>query len=91
MCFSFELINYCFNTLTASGFVKIYYFNQNQNQNQNEFGYDHLLTPCSISEKAVIIGILLKRNLQEYMVLKPEFKALKLLTVAVNGQNLINT
>ena len=58
----FDGINYCFNAPTEKGLVKIHNFSKKQ----NKFGYAYLLTPSGISDKAVPIGIFLKRKMQEY-------------------------
>jgi EPS-associated MarR family transcriptional regulator len=84
---SFGGINYCLNALIEKGIVKIHNFSQNQ----NKFGYAYLLTPCGISEKAVLTGSFLKRKIQEYESLKAEIEALKLEIDSENGQKPLNT
>jgi EPS-associated MarR family transcriptional regulator len=84
---SFGGIYSCLNALIEKSLVKIHNFCQNQ----NKIGYAYVLTPSGISEKAVLTGSFLKRNLQEYEPLKAEINALKLETETNHDHKPSNT
>jgi hypothetical protein len=50
---------------------------QNFSQSKNKFGYIYVLTPQSITEKAMLAGRFLKRKMTEYEQLQAEIEALK--------------
>jgi EPS-associated MarR family transcriptional regulator len=69
---SLGCVNYCLNSLTAKGLIKM----QNFSQSKNKFGYVYLLTPTGITEKASLTSRFLKRKIDEYEALKAEIDAL---------------
>ena len=65
-------LNYCLNALIDKGWVKVHNFSESK----NKFGYDYLLTPSGISEKAALTGRFLQRKLLEYEALRSEIESL---------------
>lgn len=67
-------INFCLKALLEKGWIKM----GNFSKNPNKLGYDYLLTPIGMAEKAALTKRFLQRKMAEYEKLHEEIESLQL-------------